>query len=118
MSAAFAKADRELRLGYRRSLRDVAEPVRLDAEGLAANSITRIGPRWYRMRTGVTRNLIYVAPRQRGVKTRGLDPRRRPNLGNLLMDRAMEPALNQNEERIVDGAERLLDRVADGFNYG
>jgi hypothetical protein len=118
LQTAFAHADREVRLGSRKVLRDVAEPVRRDAEGLALQTIPRIGLRWSKMRIGITRNLVYVAPRQRGVKTRGYNARRRPNLAGLLMDRAMEPALEQNEPQIAAAFERGLDRICDEFNTG
>jgi hypothetical protein len=116
---ALAKADREVRLGFRRGLREVAEPVRRDAEELAGSKIRRMtfSPLWARMRTGITRKVVYVAPRQRGVKTRGADPRRRPNLAQLLLDRAMEPALDRHEHEIVEAFDRLLDKMADDFNH-
>jgi hypothetical protein len=118
LQAAFAKADRETRLGLRGALREIAEPVRRDAETLATSSIPRIGPKWSKMRTGVTRKLVYVAPRQRGVKTRGADPRRRPNLATLLMDRAMEPALESHEPALELAVDHMLDEVANDFNRG
>jgi hypothetical protein len=118
LQAAFAHADRESRLGLRHALRDVAEPVRSEAETLATSSIKRLGPKWGKMRVGITRTLVYVAPRQRGVKTRGPDPRRRPNLATLLMDRAMEPALEHHEPELEQAVELMLDEVADGFNHG
>ena len=118
VNAAFAHTDRDLRLGWRAGMRHVAEPVRRDAQELAMDSIRRMpsSPRWARMRVGVTRSVVYVAPRQRG--TRGRGPSRRPNLGNLLMDRAMEPALQRHEHDTAAAFEQLLDTVADRFNHG
>ena len=118
LSAAFAKSDREVRLGWRRGLRDLAEPVRRDAESLAGQEISRIGPAWRRMRTGVTRRAVYVAPRQRGIKATGDRRRARPNLADLLMDRAMEPALHAHEPEIETRVDQLLDRMANDFNRG
>lgn len=115
LQRALAKADKGVRLGLRKGLREVAEPVRRDAEALAAGSIPRIGAKWPRMRVGVTRNLIYVAPRQRGTKEKS---RKRPNLAGLLLDRAMDPALERNKGRIEGDVEALLDKVATGFNVG
>lgn len=117
-SAAFAKADKDARKVWRTHMRQVAEPVRLDAEGSTKQQIPRIGPRWYKMRVGVTRTEVYVAPRQRGIRTRGTDPRRRPNLAGLMMSRAMEPALERHEPEIERAFERMLDEVADHFNHG
>jgi hypothetical protein len=118
VNAAFAKADRQTRLGVRAGLRDVAEPVRRDAEQLAASTIPRMprSPRWSRMRVGVTRTLVYVAPRQRGARGRN-NPRARPNLAPLLMDRAMQPALDRHENEIEGRFEQLLDHIADDFNH-
>jgi hypothetical protein len=115
---AFAHADREARLGLRRTFREVAEPVRADAEELALQTIRNMpkSPKWAKMRTGVTQKLVYVAPRQKGTRGRGRG--RRPNLADLLMGRAMEPALRRHEPEIEARVERALDVVADGFNHG
>jgi hypothetical protein len=116
LQASLAHADRSVRLGVRKGLRQAAEPVQRGAEELAQTNIRNIGPKWSRMRVGVTRNLVYVAPRQKG--TRGRGPRRRPNLADLLMDRAMQPALDQHEAEVEARLEELLDRAADEFNHG
>lgn len=116
VNAAFAHTDREIRLGWRAGMREVVEPVRRDAEVSAQQSIRNMpsSPRWARMRVGVTRSMVYVAPRQKG--TRGRRAGRRPNLADLLMDRAMQPALDRHEHEITARVEQLLDRVADDFN--
>ena len=117
LNAAFAKSERATRLGVRAAQREIAQPIRLDAESLATQTISRVGLRWSRMRIGVTRTLIYVAPRQRGARGRD-NPRRRPNLGTLLMERAMEPALERHRPGLERNVEQLLDRIADDFNHG
>jgi hypothetical protein len=121
LTGGFALAEREVRLGLRTELREATEPVRREAEGLAVQRIRRMSssPRWSQMRTGQTRSVVYVAPKARGVKTRNPhDPRRRPNLANLLRDRALEPALEMHERQVEDSVERLLDHVAADFNGG
>ena len=117
LQAALAKADRETRLGVRGGLRKIAEPVQRGAEQLAMSAIPNMSrsPRWSRMRIGVTRDLVYVSPRERGL--RGRSSLRRPNLGTLLMDRAMQPALDAHTGEIVARFEALLDHVADDFNH-
>ena len=70
------------------------------------------------MRTGVTQPMVYVAPRQRGVKTRGDDPAARPNFGNLLADPRNEPALAQHEHRIEADFDRMLDRLVPDWDTG
>lgn len=117
LNIALRKADRQTRLGIRGGLRQVAEPVQRGAEDLAMSEIPGMArsPRWSRMRIGITRDLVYVAPRERG--TRGKGPRHRPNLAPLLMDRAMQPALDQHIGEIEHRFENLLDHVADDFNH-
>ncbi|TMQ03786.1 MAG: hypothetical protein E6J91_45795 [Deltaproteobacteria bacterium] len=118
LSRAFAKADRETRLEWRRTLRQLAEPVRSDAEQLALQTIRNMpkSPKWARMRTGVTQKLVYVAPRQKGTRGRGRG--RRPNLADLLMDRAMQPALDRHRGDVERAVELLFDGIADDFNRG
>lgn len=115
LQAALAHAERDVRLGVRAELRSVARPIQQDAQRLAASEITGMArsPRWAGMRIGVTRNLVYVAPRQKGVRG---GPKRRPNLAGLMMARAMEPALEGNRESTVRAFEQMLDTVADTFN--
>jgi len=111
LQRALRRAPRDLRLEVRRALRDVAEPVRLDAEGLARARIRRIGVPWSQMRVGITQKVVYIAPRQRGVKSRTDPRRRRPNLAGLLMGRAMEPAGIRNEMLVRAKLEHALDLV-------
>ena len=120
LSAAFQKAEREARLAFRAGLREAVEPVRRDAEVSAQQSIRHMpaSPRWARMRTGQSRSVVYVAPRQRGVKTTGRASLRRPNLADLLMDRAMEPALERHTHEIEQRLDGFLDGVVADFNRG
>lgn len=108
LNRAFQAAGGTLVKEMRSTLREVVEPVRVTAEQLAVQTIPRIGVPWSRMRVGVTVSSVYLAPRQRGVRS---GPKRRPNLAGLLLGRAMEPALAVNEQRVVDGFETLLDHV-------
>lgn len=112
LQRAFAFAERDIRLDLRASLREAAEPVRADSETLAVQRITNIGVPWSRMRVGVTRTLVYVAPRERGTKGRGNQRFRRPNLRDLLLDRAMNPALDQNQSQIETRVVNMLNDFA------
>lgn len=116
LSSAYAKLGRATSREFRASERAIAEPVRRDAEVLAKSEIRNIGTAWPRMRTGVSRSVVYVAPKQKG--TRGRGPRRRPNLADLLMDRAMEPALDRNEARVEREIEAAVDRALARFDHG
>lgn len=110
LSRAFALADKAERKMFRDTLKDIAEPVRATAEINAVLGISRIGVPWSRMRVGVTRTSVYVAPRQRGARGRG--GRHRPNLADLLMDRAMSPALDAHQSEIVGETDEMLGAVS------
>jgi len=107
MRRNLAKADKDVAKELRTTLRKAAEPVRRDAESNAAREITNIGPVWGRMRTGVTQHEVYVAPRQRGRRGK----LRRPNLAGLLMDRAMQPALDAHAKEIESEVGDMLDTL-------
>lgn len=97
----------------RATLANVAEPIRADAEDLAGRSIRNLheGDPWTRMRAVARRNLVYVAPVERGTRTRRTPQRARPNLAGLLMDRAMQPALDQNIGMVAERVDRMLAAV-------
>lgn len=108
LQRAFKAAENQLDTEFATGAKQVAEPVRVDAERLAVAGIPRIGVPWSRMRVGVTTRSVYVAPEKRGSR---IPQRRRPNLADLLLGRAMEPALQQNEGQVLAGFERILDNV-------
>lgn len=110
LQRAFARMSKELSVEIRDELRRVAIPVQQDAANLAASKIKNIGGRWSRMRVGVSPGSVYVAPQAR---SHGGSPR--PNLASLLMDDAMLPALEANEEQIVLRLEQMLSNLGD-FN--
>lgn len=87
-------------------LKEAAEPVRAAAEHLAVAGITNIGDRWSQMRVGVTQQLVYVAP-----KTRRRRGSKRPNLAPLLLTKALEPALEENEPVILARAEAAIQKA-------
>jgi hypothetical protein len=118
LQRALRKADREIRLGIRAEFRALAEPVRQHEQELALTRIRNMpgSPRWARVRVGVTSQVLYTVPGQKGV--RGRSPRRRPNLADLLADRAVEPTRRWFEPRAEREVEQLLDRIAREFNRG
>lgn len=108
LARAFEIADPTLSREFRDGLQEAAEPVRVDAEILAVDRIRNVGIPWSRMRVGVTRHSVYVAPKQRGRRLRG---RRRPNLAGLLLDEAMTPALESNIPKVEKAVEEVLGTV-------
>jgi hypothetical protein len=115
LNRALRRTDRDVRLSIRKELRDVAEPVRADAESRADSRIRNLDGDWTRMRTGATTNSVYVAPKLRGSKK---GPQKRPNLAPLLMDRAMQPALQHHAPQIEREFDEMLGRVTDNFSKG
>lgn len=128
LNRALKRASKEVRLDIRKDLRAVAEPIRAEAQQLAGTQISGIATaagrkrkrrgrpkNWAGMRIGLALagNLIYVAPVQRGFKGRGADPSKRPNLADLLMGRAMEPALEHHKAEIEAHVGRALDRMTE-----
>lgn len=92
----FARMGPATSKAMRFGLREAAEPVARTAEQFSLSQIRRMprSPQWAQTRIGSTLHEVYIVPKQRGVKSgRGDDPRRRPNLVELMMGRSFEPAL-------------------------
>lgn len=116
LNRVIAATSKEAKRELNKELRLVAEPIRADAQALAASRIPRIGPKWSAMRVGVTQRAVYVAPRQKGVRARGLDLRRRPKFATLMEERAMAPALRHNEPLIVERVDVLFRNISRDWN--
>jgi hypothetical protein len=114
LERAFAKADRAVQQDMRDALAEAAAPVRSDAQSLAGTTIRNLRPGepWTAMRIGLHRAVAYVAPVERGIKGRGGQRLRRRNLADLLMGRAMQPALDRNVTKVEQRIDHLLDEVA------
>jgi hypothetical protein len=104
------------------ALKESAEPARVLAGLYARRDISGMKraklkpPPWSIMRVGVTTKMVYVAPVERGVKTRNpFDPRRRPNLFGLIMDKAFEPASIAAEPLVARAVDSILDEVLGRF---
>jgi len=115
LQRAFRLAGREASGELRELLANVAEPVRATAQRLAGSEIRNLhrSEPWTVMRVGITQSLVYVAPKERGRRSRQRPQASRPNLAGLLMDRAMAPALEQNEARIEHAFDFLLQHVGE-----
>jgi len=113
LTRAFGKISKDLSDEVRDELLDAVEPVKERAEQLALSRIRNmpLSPDWADMRTGVSRarGVVFMVPAHR---SRRRSNQKRPNLGDLLLDRAMDPALEQEADSIVRGVEHALDRLA------
>lgn len=112
LERAFRGLRREVLAELKPALREIAEVVRSDAEQRAAASISHIGPKWGRMRVGMTTSVVYVAPKSR---RHGGSPR--PNLGGLLMTKAMQPAMDENKEAVVARLDALVEASAAAHGF-
>lgn len=112
VNAAFKKVGDDLAEQKVPFLKQISEPVRVDAERFAVAFIPTVTHRWSRMRVGVTKRNVYVAAKTRGARIPTL---RRPNFGDLLLKRAMEPALERNRVQIEQELEKLVDDIAKAF---
>jgi hypothetical protein len=112
LDRALGNYDKDVRKGLRTALAAAAEPVRSQAESLASGVGNIAGGPWSRMRIGVTAKGAYVAPKSRN---RGGSPR--PNFGNLLMNRAMLPALGEATPEVLTALEAMLDRAANSNGF-
>ena len=92
------------------ALKSAGEPVRQDAQTLALTNITKVGIPWSRMRLGIAKHSVYVAPVERGGKSRTLQGGRRPRFKTKLLDEAMAPALVRNSDKV---AREFQDAVRD-----
>lgn len=112
LNAAFGRISTQLKRDRASELAAAAEPVRARATDLAGSEIRNIGDQWSQMRIGVTTKVVYVAPKQR--RKRGHSGARygRPNLGTLLMNRAMQPALDEKAPEVYGLIDVMLGRFA------
>lgn len=101
-----------MRRELRGELKSIGEPIRSDAQSLALAGIRNVGIPWAEMRVGLSVDTVFVVPAR---KSRGGKSVKRPNLGRLLMEKALEPALARNHDRIADDVDAALGRVVARF---
>lgn len=109
-----AKSGPAVGKAMRLGLREAADPVAQAAEQLSLAQIRRMprSPQWAETRIGITRQAVYIVPKQRGVRTRNpFDSRRRPNLVGLMMGRSFEPALATMEPVVESRVSALIGEV-------
>lgn len=117
---ALAKTGPAVEEAMKEGLRDAAEPVAKLAENLSLAKIKRMrrSPQWAVTRIGVTRSAVYIAPKERGVKSRNpFDPRRRGlnikkgGLVTQMMGKSFDPALTTMEPVVLARVNHLLREV-------
>ena len=104
LERAFKLYGRGLEKGLREVLEASAEVVRPDAQLLTRSALKppkEGGADWTQMRVGVTRRMGYVAPVERGNRSRRPSSRARgAKFKARVLGRALEPALQNNKPRV------------------
>jgi len=95
LRTAFRRAGSEMDKDLDAALKSAAEPVRTTGQGLLRSRIKRGKIDWSALRVGITRHTVYVAP----AKRRTVGSRRR-NLAPVIQEEALNPALEQNVQRV------------------
>ena len=111
LTRAFKNISKDLSRELNDELKEAAEPVRSGAERYALGRIRNMprSPHYATMRVGVSKaqGVVYVVPawRRRGGKGRA-------NLKTLLLERAMDPALEENQAEVLHKVDNMLGRLA------
>jgi len=108
----FKKISKDLDKLVTAELTDAAKPVQTKADELALSEIRNMTSSWARMRIGVSRarGVVFMVPASRGRKYK------RPNLGGLLMDRAMWPAAEEERDDVVEALGEMIDRLGGKYD--
>lgn len=106
LQRALSKVNKGAAAAVRDELKKAAEPVRAGAQEKALMEISNIGPSWAAMKAGSRPGVVYIAP---SARRRGGSPR--PNLGILLLEKAMFPALDEHKDEVESEMEDALDRL-------
>lgn len=99
----FRKISKSLDKEVRDGLKQAAEPVREEAANLFERYDARSAAGY---RVSVRQKVVTVQQARR--RTTG----QRPDFGALQMRRALLPALARREDEVVEGVDRVLDRLA------
>src|SRR4029077_1016425 len=104
---AFRAADAGLGKEIRKTLIETGDVVKESAQSKAGADIRNIGLRWSDMRLGMSGDsVLYIVPARH--RTTGSP---RPNLAGLLLERAMIPAADENEELVRHNFEDAIDNL-------
>lgn len=99
-------------------LEEAAGPVRLAAQAKALVSMRNMihSREWAAMRVGIARRVpahVWVAPQLRGGgRIRKASARQKEVFTTHMQTRALDPALDENADKVIDRIDDLLDRVA------
>lgn len=105
---AFRKLSKELSGEFRQEMMEAAEPIAAEARGRLSRysgaSVATVHP------VALAKGVVV---RQDARKVTG----KRPDFGSLQMRKALIPALSDNEEKVINGLERALDRLTNEAGF-
>ncbi len=99
-----------------------AEPIRRESEQLAEDEISGMKrakkqpPPWSIQRSGETIHEVYIAPRERGIKSKTDRSRRRPNFKYVMFGKSYDPAFDHGKPAVVAFVDQWLTTVSGDFN--
>ncbi len=99
-----------------------AEPIRRESEQLAQDEISGMKrakkkpPPWSIQRDGETVHEVYIAPKERGVKSKTDPSRRRPNFVGVMFGKSYDPAFEHGKPAVVAFVDQWLNTVSGEFN--
>ncbi len=106
----------------RKGMLEGAEPIRREAESLAQSDISGMKrakkdpPPWSLQRDGATVHEVYIAPKERGVKSKTDRSRRRPNFVGIMFGKSYDPAFEHGKPAVVAFVDQWLNMVSGEFN--
>ena len=104
-------------------LEEAANPVKMDAQQKAAPALTwTLGSpsqsAYTAMRVGISRSevVVWVTP---DLRSRGnyISPRAKEKYVERLQTMALDPALEANEEKVVERIDDMIDRISDRHGF-
>ena len=98
---------------------EAAEPVRTAAQSKAATAPRNMAytREWTAMRTGVSRRdtTVWVVPALHGRRKNA--PASNEAFVKAVQERALDPALEENTEKIINRIDDMLDRIAESHGF-
>lgn len=124
-------ADKDIQKSFRAALKESAKPITTLASALSTSDIShnRPGGPWSKFRIGMLAGgrVVYMAPKPHGISSRQSRAQRRgrysrmsgrqlagaarPRFAPILLERAMEPALEASQEEVKKAVQVAVDMV-------
>ncbi len=117
LTRAFKVMPVEVVEGFSGDLEQAVEPVKVAAQAKAPGSMRNMvrTKEWSAMRVGITKKnpaSVYVVPDLRGgSKLRRRTQNMKDNFAKRMQERALDPALKENTQKVINRAEDFLERV-------